>query len=265
MLLAATNVATATIVACAGILAVVPRRASAWAWECAGSAMVVVFTSLPGPLLGPLGWYYEWVGFHIGILAADRLSGAHVNPAATTAFLAYGNLGLAEWAARVSGQMAGGCLGFVMLKHILATCCDLQIGGPATASESATYDAAVSEGVATFLLLSAVIIASETVGSFYWIKMSCIAGAVRAIIQMPPLIAPTGPAVNPMIATSYHIVLHDALPADWVRFLSIYWVAACSGSIAAAFLWFGVAKALKGGKKQVAAPASKTKKKAKKA
>jgi glycerol uptake facilitator protein len=168
------------------------------------------------------------------------MTGAHVNPAVTVAFFTYGRVSLVELITRILGQLTGGCFGWMLLQYILSTHFSLSIGGPATPDGVPTGDAAISEGFATFLLLCAVCLASETaLGRNYWIKMSLIAAAVRGIIEAPPVLAATGPAINPMIATTYHTILHGAYPTTRPFFV-IYWAGACAGAIVATFLCMGL-------------------------
>ena len=142
-----------------------------WGKECVGSALIVLTTCSVGPILGPLGGWYEWGAFHAAVVLTDFFTGAHVNPAVTVAFFTYGHFGGAELLMRVLAQCTGGCFGWMLLKSLLGTYFSLSIGGPSTAAGVPTGDAAISEGFATFLLLCAICLVSETaLGRNYWVN-----------------------------------------------------------------------------------------------
>ena len=227
-----------TVVLCSSCLAFTGTKtpvARMFAMEFVGSFLIVLTTCSPGPLFGGMGKIVEWSAFHVGIIATDALTGAMVNPAVTIAFFANGNLNWIEALHRIAGQVSGGCLGWSTLRALLALC-DKEIAGPETSVTASVLHASISEGFATLLLLAAVVLVVDTALSRnYWFKMSLIAAAVRTIITVPPLLVATGPAINPMIATTYSIVKHGNWPTT-VRFYAIYWGAASAGGAIAVYL-----------------------------
>ena len=93
--------------------------------------------------------------------------------------------------------------------------------------------ALASEGIANFLLMLAICCFALTrVGDTYLIKQPLIAASIRAIILC---YGATGPAINPMLATSYHIIKTGEWPD--ARHWLVYWGAASAGACFAALLW----------------------------
>ena len=71
----------------------------------------------PGPFLGHLPGYEEWIAHALGILVADyTCGGPHVNPSVTFAMWAWRKLSFSEAVLRIGAQMAGGSLAFPLLQ-----------------------------------------------------------------------------------------------------------------------------------------------------
>ena len=206
------------------------------ALELWGSLWVVLLTCSPGPFVSVYAgwqWHVEWAIHLVAIVAADYFCGGpRVNPAATVAFCAWGQSSLASASARVAGQMIGGVVGYTLLRAAVEHF-GLPFLGPAIAEGTTLGAALASEGIANFLLMLAICCFALTrVGETYLLKQPLIAASIRAIIC---LCGASGPAINPMLATSYHMVNTGEWPD--ARHWLVYWGAACAGMCFAACLW----------------------------
>lgn len=122
-----------------------------------GAAVVTVAGSLTeaqqlGVLVAALGHGLALVGI---IYAYGHISGAHVNPAVTVALLLGGKIDAAKAIAYIIAQLLGGLAAAIVLRLVVPA----EVGfGQTTGSltASSVWQAALFEGVMTFILVSAV-------------------------------------------------------------------------------------------------------------
>ena len=245
------------LVACVAVVAFARFERAAvrkWLHECAGSFLVILLCCSPTAVFGnALGGWADWAAHCAGVVLVDLVGcGPHANPAFTTAALVWGQTALDTksarhkpqtsalflgWAVSLAGQLAGGLLGWAVLSALLDAWGEAgPLGGPALGGNTDYTDALLSEGHGTFLLVWAICCLVFTrVNDVYLLRQSLIGVAIRLIILLHPT---TGPALNPMIATSYALFRHGTHAVD-VAHLGVYWLAACAGAAAAAFFWEG--------------------------
>jgi glycerol uptake facilitator-like aquaporin len=190
----------------------------------------------PGPYLGSLGGWEEWIGHFCGILLADYVCGGpHVNPAVSFAFFVWRKLSFAQVCVLWSAQMAGGIVAFPLLQAV-STPYGVQIGGPMVRSGTPLVDAMWAEFIGTFLLLAAVYVFCTTwLGSHWAVKQSLVAVAIRIICILNGGV--TGPALNPMLGTTWSLFVHGSFPTSSDEHYLVYWVASVGGAVAATLLW----------------------------
>lgn len=128
--------------------------------EFIGSMLMIVFTFSAGKWVGRDSWEVAWIMHAVGVVAADYVGGGQqVNPAVTMSMWALAKCDYTEAFVRVAGQMGGGLISFPMF-HALSEAMDwTPFGGPEFHMES-NAEAAISEYVATFLLMWAIYIVS---------------------------------------------------------------------------------------------------------
>jgi glycerol uptake facilitator-like aquaporin len=152
----------------------------------------------------------------------------------------------------------GGLLvGFPLLA---AVCSALgkSLGGPSVDLGTTELSAALlSEAGASACLTTVIgLLAMTRIGDWFWVKQPAIAMCVRLIATRP--FWSTGPAMNPMLPTSFAVYANGACP-EW-RHFAIYWAAALASATTAAAILDKVI-----GISQPAAPPPEKKKKKKKA
>jgi glycerol uptake facilitator-like aquaporin len=128
--------------------------------EFIGSMLMIAFTFSAGKWVGQDSIPVAWAFHAIGVIAADYFGGGQqVNPAVTMSMWALGKCNYTEAFVRVAGQMGGGLISFPLF-HALAEALNwTPLGGPEFSME-ANADAAISEFVATFLLMWAIYVVS---------------------------------------------------------------------------------------------------------
>jgi aquaporin Z len=118
----------------------------------AGCGAIVVNSLTGGAMIGHLG-----VAITFGLIvtamiySVGNVSGAHINPAVTVGFCLARRLPLRDGAAYVVAQLAGGCLAAGALRMIFPTADTL--GATFPADWASPLQAAVMEGVLTFILM----------------------------------------------------------------------------------------------------------------
>jgi len=204
--------------------------------EMLGTIVMIFCCFTPGPVLGHLGGYEEWIAHGVGVIVADYLAGGpHVNPAVSVAMFVWRKLPLDHLVLFVAAQVAGGILAFPALQF-LASPYGVTIGGPGITDDTDVVRACWDEGVGTFALLSAVFLFCTTwLGQHYHVKQPMVAIAIRVIIIH---FGSTGPAVNPMLATTW--AFYQSGSTQWPeqgKHYVIFWGASVAGAAAAALLW----------------------------
>lgn len=140
-----------------------------------------------------------------------------------------GKISYTEAYVRIAGQMGGGLVAFPLF-HAVSNYFELTpFGGPEYSTDKDHFSYAegfLSEFVATFLLALVVFGLNLELhfGKYhYWIKQSLTAIAIRALIEFFPI---TGPAMNPMLATTwaaFGVGEEFAFPSHPSHYF-IYWV-----------------------------------------
>ena len=129
--------------------------------------------------------------------------------------------------------MAGGALAFPLLQGLCRPY-GWTLGGPGFAGLD-PREAAANEVFATFGLLLAVFLLCTTwFGAYYIPRMPMLAAVIRLLCVCFPA---TGPAMNPMVGTSWALHANSGTyPSDPDHYI-VYWVGPCAGAAAAALLW----------------------------
>lgn len=121
---------------------------------------MIALTFSAGKWIGEGSWQIAWVVHMIGVVAADYFGGGQqVNPACTVAMWALGKIDYTEAFVRIAGQMGGGLISFPLF-HALSEVMEwTPFGGPEFNKDN-NIEAALSEFVATFLLMWVIYIVS---------------------------------------------------------------------------------------------------------
>jgi glycerol uptake facilitator-like aquaporin len=126
--------------------------------EFIGSMLMIIFTFSAGKWIGTDSWEVAWVVHAIGVILADYFGGGQqVNPAVTMSIWALGKCDYTEAFVRVAGQMGGGLISFPLFHALSEALKITPFGGPEFHMES-NAEAAISEFVASFLLMWAIYI-----------------------------------------------------------------------------------------------------------
>ena len=235
-----------SLVACASVLALSPSRYVAFGKEVIGSALTVVLVVGSGPLVGVLlgNAAAPYVGEYEGalimcssIVLIDRLfGGPKNNPIVSLVLYMWGLSRPLDVLVEISGQLAGGLIGFPILASVCATH-GKSMGGPSVDLASTAFSTAlISEALASFLLISVIgLLAFTSIGQYYWIKQPAIAVMIR-VIATQAYFSVTGPAMNPMLPTTYLVYTNSTWPTDVSSHYMLYWLAAAAGAALAATL-----------------------------
>lgn len=212
--------------------------------ELIGTVLMVVFTFSAGKWVGVNSLEVAWACHACGVVAADYFGGGqHVNPAVTVSMFALNKCSYTEAFVRVAGQMAGGMVAFPLF-HAVADAFGLTpFGGPEFSIEE-NGEAALSEFLAMFLLCWVIYILNWEMNfgkNHYWIKQFLTAFAIRALIEYFPT---AGPAMNPMLGTTWHswgVDQRFEFPKENEHYF-VYWVAPSVSAILASVtyaIWNG--------------------------
>ena len=217
-----------SIVLCTIVLLLDFKKTRAFLKEFLGVIVMVILTMSPGPFLGHLKGYEVWLAHMIGVVVADFTCGSpDVNPAVSTANLVYKKISLLDLMVRIAAQVAGGIIAFPLLQF-LSTPYKLKITGPGIQPGVELPEAVWSEGVSTFLLVLGIFaFATTSIGKVYIIKQPLIAAVLRSCYEF---FGKTGPAINPMLATTW--AFYDSgfvWPGSHSHF-AVYWAAPIVGS-----------------------------------
>lgn len=233
---------------------------------------MVGLTFTPGKWIGQDSLAVAWIAHAIGVIAADKLGGGpHVNPAVTVSMWALGKCSYTEGFVRVMGSMAGGLVAFPLFKVVTDQTGLTALGGPEfdPKDDEEGLIAGFSEFIAMILLLILVYVVNWELnfGKYhYWIKQTLTAVGIRYIIETFPT---AGPAINPMLGTTWHIYAYGGYPEHFGHYFT-YWVAPFVAAIVASCMYVVYAGGTVFGKtlpigpmkeqKVAAAPESKKKK-----
>jgi glycerol uptake facilitator-like aquaporin len=211
--------------------------------EFVGTLLMIACTFSAGKWFGQKDRNVAWIGHAIGVIVADLLGGGpQVNPAMTMAMWALGKVTYTDAYVRVAGQLAGGLVAFP-LYHAISDSLKLEpFGGPEFTLKADAGHAVLpflSEYSATLLLCFAIYILNWELnfGRFHYIiKQTLTAVVIRALIESFPT---TGPAMNPMLATTWSVFgvgTSYEYPSDFSHYF-VYWVAPFLAAITSAFVW----------------------------
>lgn len=230
--------------------------------EAVGAALTVVFIVGSGSLVGLFG-LAPLVGSLEGavimcsaIVLIDCLCGGpKCNPCVSLFLLVLGKVQPVDFLVEVGGQMAGGVIGFPILQYVCNSVqCAAPVGGPAIDLATTPLPTGmISEALSSYLLATAIgLLAFTRIGEYYWVKQPAIAIAIR-VIATQPFFTATGPAMNPMLPTTYQLFAKGALPVELEHYL-IYWLTALAaaglaGQVLKSLLQLGLPQEAKKAKK----------------
>ena len=209
--------------------------------EFIGTMIMIVCTFSAGKWIGSgvNERNIAWASHAVGVILADYLCGGpNVNPAMTVTMWSLGKVTYTEAFVRICGALAGGLFSFPFY-HAISVAFDLTpFGGPEfnIRGEYSIAEAFISEFCATMLLCFAIYIVNWELnfGKFHYIiKQTLTAVAIRALIEFFPT---AGPAMNPMLATTWFVFgvgTKYVYPSDFSHYF-VYWVAPMSAAVVAA-------------------------------
>jgi glycerol uptake facilitator protein len=234
-------------------VAVPERGPSAYLAEFLGTLLLVLFitlvvslyvtpgsTSDPNPYIdfGVIGLVHAFVLF-ILIQALGVLSGAHFNPAVTTALLALRQIRPGDAGIYIVCQFAGGIVGVLITKLLLndfpnADNVDFGATGVSDRLDGSTLLGMLGEGIGTFILVFVIVgVAVNPRGLKDWAGFAIGATLGMAVMVIAPL---TGAGLNPARAFGPALVSGEFGGAD--TFIFVYVVAPVIGAIFAAAAYF---------------------------
>ncbi|GAX13763.1 hypothetical protein FisN_30Lh051 [Fistulifera solaris] len=211
--------------------------------EFVGTLIMVACTFSAGKWIGKESIRVAWTSHLLGVIAADYISGGpHVNPAVTTSMFALGKCSYSEAFVRICAQLAGGLVAFPLFHAVSDTMKWEPFGGPEFNMKDDNDHAAeafLSEFSATFLLCLVIYILNWEMnfGTYHYIiKQSLTAVAIRALIEFFPT---AGPAMNPMLATTWSVFgvgNKFEYPAHFQHYF-VYWIAPCLAAVLASLVY----------------------------
>lgn len=220
-------------------LACVPLAKSKYAEtyraEFIGTLIMVALTFSPGKWYFQDSLYLAWIAHTCAVVAADKVGGGqHVNPAVTIAMLSLGKCDYTEAFMRIAGQMGGGLVAFPLFQAFSNALSLTPLGGPEfnASKDPGASASALSEFQATALLMVIVYVLNWELNfgkHHYLIKQTLTGVGIRFIIEVFPI---AGPAINPMLATTWAVFANGKFPED-ERHYFVYWVASILGALAA--------------------------------
>lgn len=211
----------------------------AYRHEFVGAILMIGLTFSPGKWFATGSRDMEWAAHAACVVAADKIGGGpHVNPAVTVSMFALGKCSYTEGFVRAMGAMAGGLVAFPLFKVLAEEMKWTPLGGPEfnNMDDEEGINAGFQEFVAMILLMFLIYLLNWELsfGKFhYWIKQTLTAIGIRYLIVTFPL---AGPAINPMLGTTWYIFANGAFP-DHMGHYFTYWVASIAGAIVASFLY----------------------------
>jgi len=207
--------------------------------EFIGTILMVGLTFSPGKWIFSESLYLAWAVHSLGVIAADKIGGGqHVNPAVSVAMFSLGKCDYTEMYVRIAGSMGGGLVAFPLFKAMTDVLGWTPLGGPEFNPEGDAdgSSGAWSEFTATMLLCFLIYLVNWELNfgkHHYWIKQFLTAVGIRALIEIFPT---AGPAMNPMLGTTWVVFAYGSYPDD-IRHYLVYWIAAILGSLVSAFAY----------------------------
>jgi glycerol uptake facilitator-like aquaporin len=207
--------------------------------EFIGTLLMIGLTFSPGKWIGSSSKMMAWTAHAVGVVAADKLGGGqHVNPGVTLSMFALGKCSYTEGYTRIMGSMAGGLVAFPLYKLVATTFHLTPLGGPEfiPTNDQDGLVAGLSEFLAMILLCFLIYVVNWELnfGRYhYWIKQTLTALGIRYLIETFPR---AGPAINPMLATTWYIFAYGDYPSS-SGFYFTYWVSSFAGAIVASYVY----------------------------
>jgi len=207
--------------------------------EFIGTILMVGLTFSPGKWIFSESLYLAWAVHSLGVIAADKIGGGqHVNPAVSVAMFSLGKCDYTEMYVRIAGSMGGGLVAFPLFKAMTDVLGWTPLGGPEFNPEGDAdgSSGAWSEFTATMLLCFLIYLVNWELNfgkQHYWIKQFLTAVGIRALIEIFPT---AGPAMNPMLGTTWAVFAYGSYPDD-IRHYLVYWIAAILGGLVSAFAY----------------------------
>ncbi|KAL7462906.1 hypothetical protein ACHAXS_003280 [Conticribra weissflogii] len=212
---------------------------SVWKNEFIGTLLMIGFTFSPGKWIGRDALTVAWFAHACGVVAADKIGGGqHVNPAVTLSMYALGKCNYTEAFVRIMGSMAGGLVAFPLFKVFADYMKLTPLGGPEfnPSGDEEGINAGLSEFLAVVLLMIIIYTVNWELnfGKYhYWIKQTLTAIGIRYLIETFPT---AGPAINPMLGTTWYIFANGAYP-DHLGHYFTYWVSPFLAAIVASCMY----------------------------
>lgn len=211
--------------------------------EFIGTLIMVGLTFSAGKWIGADDINIAWTAHLFGVIAADYISGGpQVNPAVTVSMWTLGKCSYTEAYVRICAQICGGLIAFPLF-HMISVSANLTpFGGPEfhlDNGEFATSTAAISEFIASLLLCFVIYILNWecNFGNLHYIiKQTLTAIAIRGLIEYFPI---AGPAMNPMLATTWYVFGVSKIysfPNEFEHYF-VYWICPCIAAIVASILY----------------------------
>jgi glycerol uptake facilitator protein len=177
----------------------------------------------------------------IAIYAFGPTSGAHINPAVTVSLAATGRFPWGEVPAYVGAQLLGGAVGATLIVAAFAgEAVDLGTGGTTLADDITYVQGIVTEALATFLLVTAIMaLAVDRRAPAGWAGFMIGLAVAAAILASGPL---TGGSLNP--ARTFGPMLVTGIgggDASWGD-LPAYVIGPLLGGVVAAFAYDLIAR-----------------------
>jgi len=207
--------------------------------EFIGTLLMIGLTFSPGKWIGQDSLPIAWIAHAAGVVAADKIGGGpHVNPSVSLSMYALGKTCYTEMFVRIMGSMAGGMVAFPVFKIVADTFGLTPLGGPEfdPKDDEEGIASGFSEFLAMILLMIIIYVLNWELnfGKFhYWIKQTLTAVGIRYLIETFPK---AGPAINPMLGTTWYIFAYGEYPTHHGHYLT-YWVASPLGAIFASCLY----------------------------
>jgi glycerol uptake facilitator-like aquaporin len=207
--------------------------------EFIGTILMIGLTFSPGKWIFADNLYLAWAVHSVGVVVSDKIGGGqHVNPAVSVVMYSLGECDYTEMYVRIAGAMGGGLVAFPLFKAMTDVLGWTPLGGPEfnPVGDADGSASAWSEFTATMLLCFLIYLVNWELNFgklHYWIKQFLTAFGIRALIEIFPT---AGPAMNPMLGTTWAVFAYGSFPDD-VRHYLVYWVAAILGALVSGFAY----------------------------
>ncbi len=190
-----------------------------------------VMNSFPNAQYGVFGIaVVHAIALAIAISATAAVSGGHCNPAVTIGLLTIKKISPADAFAYIVAQLAGGLLGALLVKTLLAPNVGRIVGfGAPTLHNTMTFTTGIAlEALLTFFLMSAVMATAVSKSAPKIAGFGIGLTLIPAIVVGGPL---TGGALNPARAFA------PAIIAGNMQAQAVWWIGPILGAVVAALLW----------------------------